>query len=454
VVNTYEEVVEKFTPGGTFLGNLNVGFPSGVSVNPSTGEVFVSEMTGSVQVFDDEGNSLRSFLTISEPTGVAVARDGTAYVVDGGGFTGATGETVAYDTSGNPVETLSAGRSMGIAVDPESQHVFVDEGNQVVEFDSAGNRVGSAVGNGRLTGSVGLAAYEDELYVSDRGAGPNTGQVDVFGVPTLPPDRETDSRLVIDSVDSPEARHTGDFQTNPSGEQAAFPSVRPLGAGGEETDDHIEVFRYDAPSGQLACLSCTLSGFPSTGDSSLASNGLSLTDDGRVFFNSEEPLLSSDTDKKQDVYEWEPSGLGNCGPPSPGYVRGTCLALVSAGTSTFDSGLLSADSSGKDVYFFTRDSLAPQDENGPTMKIYDAREGGGFPFLLPQAGCRASDECHGAGSPPPPPIENGAESGSPANHEAPTEKRSCPKGKVRRHGACVKKHHKHKSKHHRRGREK
>ena len=39
--------------------------------------------------------------------------------------------------------------------------------------------------------------------------------------------------------------------------------------------------------------------------------------------------------------------------------------LISAGTSPFDSRLLSASANGTDVYFFTRDTLAPQDENGP-----------------------------------------------------------------------------------------
>ena len=63
---------------------------------------------------------------------------------------------------------------------------------------------------------------------------------------------------------------------------------------------------------------------------------------------------------------------------------GDCLALISAGTSPFDSGLLGATADGKDAYFFTRDSLVPQDKNGPTMKIYDAREGGGFPYTLPR----------------------------------------------------------------------
>ena len=62
----------------------------------------------------------------------------------------------------------------------------------------------------------------------------------------------------------------------------------------------------------LACVSCNPTGAPSAGEASLASNGLSLTDDGRVFFNTTDPLVGADTDEKQDVYEWEPQGTGNC----------------------------------------------------------------------------------------------------------------------------------------------
>ena len=102
---------------------------------------------------------------------------------------------------------------------------------------------------------------------------------------------------------------------------------------------------------------------------------------------------------------------------SPAFDKATgdCLALISAGTSTFDSGLLGASANGTDAYFFTRDSLVPQDKNGPTMKIYDAREGGGFPYVSPEVTCKASDECHGAASPAPGPIEVRTLAGTPGN---------------------------------------
>ncbi len=45
------------------------------------------------------------------------------------------------------------------------------------------------------------------------------------------------------------------------------------------------------PAEQLDCASCDPTNAAATGDATLASDGLSLTDDGRVFFNSTERSL-------------------------------------------------------------------------------------------------------------------------------------------------------------------
>ena len=94
------------------------------------------------------------------------------------------------------------------------------------------------------------------------------------------------------------------------------------------------------------------------------------------------------------------------------------------------------------------------------MKIYDAREGGGFAYLFPPTSCKASDECHGAGSSTPPPVQTGSEAGSPRNFEEEHKAKTCKKGYVKKHGKCVKKpkrhvrherNKKHRAKHHRKG---
>ena len=195
---------------------------------------------------------------------------------------------------------------------------------------------------------------------------------------------------VLDALSEAETRHTADFQVTPSGEYAAFPSTEPLDQSYDNAE-YSEIYRYAAQTGKLDCVSCDPTGVEPSFDSTLASNGLSLTDSGQVFFTTAEPLAARDQDEKKDVYEWEEDKT----------------ELISAGTSPFDSGLLTASANGRDVYFFTRDSLAPQDQNGPTMKIYDARSEGGFPYTPPPPPCAASDECHGPGSaiPPEPSIK-------------------------------------------------
>jgi hypothetical protein len=135
------------------------------------------------------------------------------------------------------------------------------------------------------------------------------------------------------------------------------------------------------------------------------------------------------------------------------------VQLISTGASQFGSELFSASADGKDVFFFTRETLSPEDKNGSVMKIYDAREMGGK-FLIPDPPqCAASDECHGPSSPIPPKAGIASLAGTDGN--VPKKKRKsrrCGKGFVKkksRHGkkkrsSCVRKKHRKKTKHHRR----
>ena len=74
----------------------------------------------------------------------------------------------------------------------------------------------------------------------------------------------------------------------------------------------------------------------------MASNGLSLTDDGRVMFNSDDQLAAADTNGRRDAYEWAEEADGPASTPRLPLAapRGPARALISAGTSTFDSSLL------------------------------------------------------------------------------------------------------------------
>ena len=151
----------------------------------------------------------------------------------------------------------------------------------------------------------------------------------------------------------------------------------------------MEVFEYDAQSGRLSCASCDPHGLPPTGESIVpeASHLLNpifgwqsstvqqryLLDDGRLFFDSEDALLAQATDGKQNVYEYEPEGMGGCAATG----TGSCLYLVSTGTSSADSAFMDASADGRDVFFTTRQQLVPEDGD-ESIDVYDAREDGGF----------------------------------------------------------------------------
>jgi sugar lactone lactonase YvrE len=136
-----------------------------------------------------------------------------------------------------------------------------------------------------------------------------------------------------------------------------------------------EVFLYDAASSRLTCASCNPTGERPSGPSYLnpAAAATSafpfeylprdLSDDGnRLFFDSEDALVSGDVNGKQDVYEYEN------GAPH----------LISNGTSSGDSFFLDASPNGDDVFFATRSQLVGQDID-QQLDAYDARVGGGFP---------------------------------------------------------------------------
>ncbi|MET0557926.1 MAG: hypothetical protein ABW065_04565 [Solirubrobacterales bacterium] len=239
---------------------------------------------------------------------------------------------------------------------------------------------------------------------------------------------EPNNPLVLDSVKANAARRTAEFQTTPSGNYAAFTSNLDLSS--RSTHGFRAAYRYQAGTGQIDCVSCdrTGAGDPGVvGDAELPPNGLALLGDGRLFFTTAAQLANSDANGKKDVYEWTQD----------------LPLLVSSGSGPFDSALLTASSDGTDVFFFTHDNLAPEeDHNGSVVRVYDAREGGGhfkLPATLP---CQASDECHGPSTPQPGPADIKSSGKTTQGNLI-----VCAKNRVKKRGQCVKKAHA-KKKHH------
>ncbi len=149
-----------------------------------------------------------------------------------------------------------------------------------------------------------------------------------------------------------------------------------------------------------------------------------LSDSGRLFFNSSDALVPEDSDGTEDVYEYEPVGVGSCGSgassrsqlykPARGFeVEGRkgeeppgCVGLISSGSSAEESVFLDAGENGGDVFFLTTAKLVPQDVQ-TSLAVYDAHEcTTRSPCVAPPAGaaaeCTSADGCRAPPTPQPP----------------------------------------------------
>jgi hypothetical protein len=98
-----------------------------------------------------------------------------------------------------------------------------------------------------------------------------------------------------------------------------------------------------------------------------------LSDNGRMFFDSAEELVPQDRNGREDVYEYEPAGVGSCTTAAETYVLSSegCVSLVSSGTSTQESAFMDASEGGNDVFLLTAAPLVGADLDA-AFDIYDA----------------------------------------------------------------------------------
>ena len=149
-----------------------------------------------------------------------------------------------------------------------------------------------------------------------------------------------------------------------------------------------------------------------------------LSDSGRLFFNSNDALVPQDINGTEDVYEYEPPGVGSCAASSVTFSErsGGCVGLISSGTSSEESVFLDASESGGDVFFLTAAKLASQDYD-TNLDVYDARECTAqapcvsSPVAPPE--CTTADACRAASTPQPtifgaPPSATFSGAGNPA----------------------------------------
>jgi NHL repeat len=208
-----------------------------------------------------------------------------------------------------------------------------------------------------------------------------------------------------------------------------------------------EIYLYNAATNGLACASCNPSDAPPTSGPRVetAHSARNVSDSGRVFFETSEALLAADTNGQQDVYEFEPSGVGSCGDP------GGCLSLISTGTGAIKTWLIEASPSGNDVFLLEHQNLVPLDTEEESRKIYDVRVDGGIPEPVTPPVCTTADACRTAPIPQPsifgaPASQTFSGAGNllaPAPAVNPPAKlkpkpKKCRKGYVKKKNKCVK----------------
>jgi hypothetical protein len=165
-----------------------------------------------------------------------------------------------------------------------------------------------------------------------------------------------------------------------------------------------EVYSYDQQTQELSCASCRPSGEPPEGDSNLliteseryglqnqqagsAMTALNSDMDGsHVFFQSEDPITPADSGLMYDVYEFD-AATGR-------------VSMISSGSTTSDAAYLGNSKDGRDVFFYSLVDLTASPVNQGSVKLFDARIGGGFRESATTALCRGEGCRQGSTSEP------------------------------------------------------
>jgi hypothetical protein len=154
-----------------------------------------------------------------------------------------------------------------------------------------------------------------------------------------------------------------------------------------------EAHLYEEPTDKTVCVSCLPGGGRSAGQAHFMSisyiNNAGprvVTEDGEMFFDTPNRLLTSDHNGTRDVYAYKDGQY----------------ALISPGDEAYDATFIEASADGSNVFFQTNQSLVPQDTDG-SLDIYDARVGGGFAAQWPPpppGSCRGAECAEAGGSAP------------------------------------------------------
>jgi hypothetical protein len=238
---------------------------------------------------------------------------------------------------------------------------------------------------------------------------------------------------------------TTQAQSTSSGRFLLLPSSTALVANGPQADTDggaVDVYRYDAESGEFTRVSTDSAA--AGGNQGNANAGIiggladlrstpayrshpAMSSDGQsVVFSTPEQLSPFDRNETVDVYVWHEDHV----------------ALISSGRVSSDEAVAnyrprgSITPDGRNVFFNVAVPLVATDTDTVT-DLYDARVNGGFPAPASSVPCTGESSCRAPSTVSPAP-QAPSTTASTAGNPAPSPR--CAKGKVRKHGRCVKHH--------------
>jgi hypothetical protein len=317
-----------------------------------------------------------------------------------------------YDVETRALSRLSAGPvgydDADVALPPITGRKFNEDVPRSVVVSGDGTHV-YFTGKGQLVpgaGATATANKEDDtvnLYMHANGA--------VSFIATIEPGTWDGNSVARPQPEAPLGVHVA--AVTPDGSDLIFDTDTQLTT--YDSEGRGELYRYDAPSHTVSCISCNPSvteppnGFLDAmfhtnfwgGTGTAGANGPvqqvgGLSNDGdTVFFAAAEQLLPAASNAIlesenpiYDIYEWH-DGV---------------LSLISSGTSPSSDFLLGASPSGSDVFFMSATEFAPEDREH-SYQIWDARAEGGLSAPATPLQCESAATCRSMVATPPTTID-------------------------------------------------
>jgi hypothetical protein len=328
----------------------------------------------------------------------AVSADGTrVFFHESTGVDTCAGVCVRID--GSSTEVVGTSGSAFQAASSDGSVAYVTQSGQLKRYEAGGGAATPLTPPaGEVQGVLGSSADGSRVYFVSReelapGATPGTNNLYLF--------TEGEGYEFIASPVTQSSNWSGEYlssRVTPDGMHVAFTANTSLT--GYPNAGHTEAYLYSAASGELDCASCNPSGEPATANARIDGTNThtrpprNLSDNGRLFFSTEESLVPRDSNGYEDIYEYDPAS-GE-------------VALITTGTAglqqVFNTGIEFSDASasGNDVFFTTKQSLVPADTDEGVPSSYDARVDGGLASQhpAPAAPPCTGKECRGETSVP------------------------------------------------------